>query len=123
MLFRSLQAHPQAAATCPVADAQSKLLAADRILQQGRPLAEALVQVEALHPETRHLLAVGEQAGTLEDALQRALTRRQAVASVGAAQLSRWIGGACYVFGCLVAVYVIFRVYGSYGAMLRGVLK
>jgi type II secretory pathway component PulF len=118
-----LEAHPQATATCPVAAVREGLQQANGILQQGRPLAEALHQTQALHPETLHLLATGERAGNLEDALLRALSRRQAVASQSAAQLSRLLGAACYTFGCLIAVYVIFSVYGGYGAMLRGVLR
>lgn len=117
------EAHPQAMATCSVPAVRNLLQQADVILQQGRPLAEALDQARALHPETLHLLATGERAGTLEDALHRALVRRQAVASQSAAQLSRVLGVACYTFGLLVSVYVIVSVYAGYGAMLRSAMR
>src|SRR5262249_35278207 len=91
-----LAAHPQAIAACRVASVRERLLQADRVLQQGRPLGEALMAADALHAETRHLLTTGERAGALEDALLRALNRRRSVAAVTSAALGRAIGALVY---------------------------
>ena len=115
-----LAAHPQAVAACPVAVVRSRLQAADRELQQGRTLTESLLHAAALHEETRHLLATGEKAGTLEDAMRRALERRRSVAAQGAARIGRLLAFSLYLLGLSVAGFVILRFYSGYFAALRG---
>ncbi len=117
-----LQAHKKAVAACPVASLRSELQIADAYLQQGKSLRESLALATMLHQETRHLISTGEQAGTLEDALLRAQQRRQAIASQAAAQLSRVLASACYLFGVLVACYVIFSSYAAYFGQLNKLL-
>jgi type II secretory pathway component PulF len=114
-----LQAHPQAVAACPVADSRRRLEAADRELQKGRPLGEALASATALHAETRHLITTGERTGGLEQALARALQRRREVGARRTAVLARVLGLACYAVGAGVAIYVIVSFYGGYFGALR----
>ncbi|MBM4061102.1 MAG: hypothetical protein FJ265_08410 [Planctomycetes bacterium] len=114
------QAHPAAVATVPVAAVRARLQVADRILQQGRPLADALAQALALHAETRALLATGEPSGQLEDALGRALARRREVAGRGAANAARRAGIAAYWITVLAVVWIVSDFYGAYfGKLLR----
>lgn len=114
-----LSAHPRAVAACPVAEVQQRLRSADAILQQRRPLRDALHHAGALHAETRQLVAAGEQAGELEQALSRALVRRREVAARGAARLGATLGTAAYVFATAVAVAVVFSAYASIFGRLR----
>jgi type II secretory pathway component PulF len=112
-----LAAHPQAVATSPVADVRARLQRADAYLQEGRPLGEALAAADALHAETRDLLANGERAGGLEDALLRSLRRRRDVVHRNAAALGRMLAWSLYVFGAGIAVFVIFSNYRALGSL------
>jgi len=103
-----VQAHATAVATVPVASVRRRLQVTQRIVADGRSLAEALGQSLALHPETRTLLATGEKAGQLEDALQKALVRRRDVVGRGIANTARWTGIVAYGTGVLFAVVFIF---------------
>ena len=103
-----VQAHATAITTVPVASVQRRLQVAQRILAEGRSLAEALHQSLALHAESRTLLSTGEKAGQLEDALQKALVRRRDVASRSIANTARWTGMIAYGTGVLFAVLFIF---------------
>ncbi len=107
-------AHAEAAAVSPVARVREKLLAADPILQGGVPLTQALLQAGALHPESQSLLTTGEQAGDLEDALERAARRRADVLRRRADRGVRGLSVAVYVLAMAVVVYLIFRFYSSY---------
>ncbi len=113
------QAHAAAVAAVPMQSLQRRLQVADRILQDGRSLTEALTQAVALNSETRTLIATGEQAGQLEDALQRALKRRREVAARDVATTSRRIGTAAYALAVIfvIAIVVSFyrTLYGSVG--------
>lgn len=115
-----LQAHARAVAGCPVASVQARLLAADHLLQQGRPLAEALATFSPVDSETQTLLQNGEHAGDLEGALQRALQRRRDVAERRTGQLARILGTAAYVVGASIAFATIWSFYSGYFAALRG---
>jgi type II secretory pathway component PulF len=114
-----LAAHPQAVATSPVADVRERLQRADAFLQQGRPLGEALAAADALHAETRDLLANGERAGGLEDALLRSLRRRRDVVSRNAAALGRMLAWGIYLFGAGIAVFVILSYYRALGSLIH----
>jgi len=103
-----VQAHATAVGTVPVASVQRRLQVAHRVLTEGRSLAEGLHQSLALHPETRTLLATGERAGQLEDALQKALARRRDVSSRNIADTARWTGVLAYGAGIVFAVIFIF---------------
>ncbi len=115
-----LQAHAQAAPVCPIASMRADLLAADALLQQGRSLHEVLTTAGALHDETRQLIGNGERAGNLEEALLRALQRRQDVAQRQIAQISRLATVCAQGFGMLVAAVTVLSFYASYSALLRG---
>lgn len=112
-------AHGQAVATVRVGNLAARLRLADRIVQSGRPLREALTETMALHQETRTLLGNGEQSGTLEDALGRALTRRREVASRNLVMLSKLVGRIAYVTAATVCLVVIYRFYSSYFGIWR----
>lgn len=111
-------AHREAAAAYGLGGGRQRLLAADRVLQSGQPLADALASDPVLHEETRHLLANGERTGGLEEALQCALDRRRAVAAQRTELLARAVGVCVYGFAAAIAIYVIFSFYGTlYGGL------
>lgn len=109
-----LQAHAAAVGTTALPAVHDRLAVADRILQEGRPLHEALQTAVALHAETRQLLSTGERAGQLEDALQRALTRRREVVQHRVELQSRWIGHAIYALAVLAVVWFLVDFYSGY---------
>jgi type II secretory pathway component PulF len=110
--------HGAAIATVPIAHVKSRLRIADGILQQGRPLREALGEAAALHQETRLLLATGEQAGQLESALGRALSRRREVLGRRVEFLGRTAGRVAYTAAVVAVVVIVWRFYSSYYGML-----
>ncbi|MBL8737357.1 MAG: type II secretion system F family protein [Planctomycetes bacterium] len=115
-----LQAHTAALSTVAIPAVRDRLVIADRILQDGRPLHEALHTAVALHAETRQLLATGERAGQLEDALQRALARRRDVVSRRVLQQGRWIGHLTYVLAALAVAWFVLDFWSNhYRALTR----
>lgn len=118
-----LRAHPLAVAACPVVAVQQDLQQADQLLQQGQPLAQALGAVAVagggVHQETLQLIANGEHSGSLEEALLRALRRRQEVGTRHMAALAKGLTMLVYALACAVAIYVVFSFYSSYFGALR----
>jgi len=118
-----LRAHPLAVAACPVAAVQRHLQQADHLLQQGQPLTQALGAVAAagggVHRETLQLITNGEHAGSLEEALLRALRRRQEVVARHMAALAKGLTMLVYALACAVAIFVVFSFYSSYFGALR----
>jgi type II secretory pathway component PulF len=112
-----LQAHADAMATVPNAALRQRLTVAARVLGEGRSLTEALATSVALHPETRSLLAIGERAGQLEDALQRALRHRRDVAQRTVTNTIRRATTTVYLLAMALAAALIlsfwFRLYGG----------
>ena len=113
-----LQAHKNAVAAIPVTSIQKRLRVADSVLQGGRSLTESLAQALALQPETRSLLATGEQAGQLEDALRRALARRRDVVSRSIAAVARRAGILAYAIAALAVAAIFLTFWTSYFARL-----
>jgi type II secretory pathway component PulF len=120
-----LRAHPLAVAACPVVAVQRDLQQADQLLQQGQPLAKALGAVAVdgggVHRETLQLIASGEPSGSLEEALLRALRRRQEVGARHMAGLAKGLSMLVYVLACAVAITVVFSFYSSYFGALRAI--
>lgn len=106
-----VQAHRAAVDAIAVRGVQDRLRIADRILAEGRPLAEALHGALALHAETRTLLATGEKAGQLEEALRKALVRRREVVGRNLGDLARWAGIAAYAIAVGCALFYIGWIY------------
>lgn len=117
-----LQAHAAAADVVPAGELSARARIADGILRQGRPLQEALAAAAALHPETRMLLATGEQSGQLEDALARALARRRDAVGRGLSTLARRVGQIAYVAAMLGVAALVVQFYSGYFAGLRAAL-
>ena len=69
---------------------------------------------------TRSLLATGEESGQLEDALKRALIRRQEIASRKLNLAAQRLGQAAYMLAVAGAIIIIFQFYSGYIAMLHG---
>lgn len=115
-----VDAHRQAVATVRMHGLQERLILAQKLLEDGAPLREALQSSASLSTETRSLLATGEQAGQLEDALLRALTRRQAVASRKLSLAAQRVGQLAYGLAVAGVVIIVFRFYSGYFALLRG---
>jgi type II secretory pathway component PulF len=115
-----LQANTTAVDAVRTGSVRERLQSADRVLQGGRRLGDALQQTGALHPETRSLLATGEQAGQLEDALRRALERRRQVVSVEVQAAARLLGNVAYALAAGAVVWIVFHFYSSlYGNLGR----
>lgn len=115
-----LPAHAAAVATAPAGQAAERLRIADRVLQQGRPLADALATAMALHAESRTLLQTGEVAGQLEEALGRALRRRRDVHARTLASLAKTAGNVAYAAAVVGVVWIVVSFYGAYYAQLAG---
>ena len=113
-----LAAHHTAVATVRLSTVRDRLQLADGILHGGTSLREALAQTASLHPETRNLLATGEQAGQLEDALRRALLRRREVGARDLANLARRAGQALYAIAALAVILFLVHFYSGYAASL-----
>lgn len=111
-----LAAHEAALASVAVVSVRARLTGADRVLREGRPLAEALLATGALHPETRQLLASAEPAGQLEDALRRALQRRRDVVARNTAAAARRLGMLLYAGAALTVVAFVVKFYSGYYA-------
>lgn len=114
-----LTAHPSAVGACPISAVRKRLRRADEVLQRRVPLAEALQQAGALTDESVTLIATGERAGELEDALWRALQRRSEVHARRAQQLAVAVGAAAYAFSAGIAVYLIFSYYAQVFSVYR----
>jgi type II secretory pathway component PulF len=114
-----LAANKEAVAACPFLAVRQKLCVADLLAQQGRGLTESLSQARAVHPETLTVLGVGEQSGTLEEALSRAIQRRRDAAERRASSLAGLVGSAMYALGVVAAVATILSFYWGYASMLR----
>lgn len=113
------QAHELAANSVGVPYVRYRLRAANAGLAQNQPLTDSLAAAQALCPETQQLLATGEAAGELEDALRRSLGRRMDCLE---RRLGRWalaIGSTVYVLAAAYAIYLVLTFYaGLYGAVL-----
>jgi type II secretory pathway component PulF len=115
-----IDAHRQAVATVRMHGLQERLIMAQKLLEDGASLREALQTSASLSTETRSLLATGEQAGQLEDALQRALIRRQEVAGRKLSNAAQCIGQIAYGLAVIGVTIIVFKFYSGYFAMLRG---
>jgi len=113
-----VEAHGSAIRTVQMRGLRERLGMTQQHLTEGMQLREALERTGALSPETRSLLATGEQAGQLEDALQRALTRRREVAAGKLGQAARRTGQIAYTVAVVGVVILIFKFYGAYFGML-----
>jgi len=113
-----VEAHGAAIRSVKMRALRERLGQTQQYLSEGIELREALHRSGALCQETRSLLATGEQAGQLEDALERALTRRREVAGRKMATAARRIGQIAYALAVVAIVYVVFKFYSSYFAMM-----
>jgi type II secretory pathway component PulF len=116
-----VQAHATAVRGVRMHGLRERLGATQLLLEQGTELREALQQSGALSLETRQLLATGEQAGQLEDALQRALTRRQEVATRKLSLAAKRLGQITYTLAVIGVIVLVYQFYGSYAKMLSGI--
>ena len=74
-----------------------------------------------VHQETLQLITNGEHSGSLEEALLRALRRRQEVGARHMAALAKGLTMLVYALACAVAIYVVFSFYSSYFGALRAI--
>lgn len=113
-----LAAHEAAVASVSLVVLRVRLATADRVLREGKPLAEALGAAAALHEETRQLLATAEPAGQLEDALGRALQRRRDVVARTTATVARRLGTVMYAAAAITVAVFVVKFYSGYFAQL-----
>lgn len=113
-----LAAHEAAVASVSLVALRVRLATADRVLREGKPLAEALGAAAALHAETRQLLATAEPAGQLEDALGRALQRRRDVVARTTATAARRLGTVMYAAAAIAVAVFVVKFYSGYFAQL-----
>ena len=118
-----VEAHRTALATVRLQDLRKQLSVAQEMLEQGRPLREALETSASLSLETRALLATGEQAGELEDALDRALVRRTEMAELQLQRAARAAGTIAYVSAAIGVVVIAIQFYTSYYGPLFAMLR
>lgn len=115
-----VQAHEQAIRSVRMVGLRERLGRTQSMLAAGTPLREALHESQALSTESRSLLATGEQAGQLEDALQRALTRRQDVASSKLLTAAKMLGHVTYLLAIVGVVTIVYQFYSAYYAAIGG---
>lgn len=118
-----VDAHRTALATVRLQGLREQLTVAQEMLEQGRPLQEALETSASLSLETRALLATGEQAGELEDALERALVRRTEMAELQLQRAARAAGTIAYVSAAIGVVVIAVQFYTSYYGPLFAMLR
>ncbi|MFN3240746.1 MAG: type II secretion system F family protein [Planctomycetota bacterium] len=113
-----VDAHRTAFPTVHMQGLRKQLGVAMTMLEQGRPLHEALESSASLSPETRQLLATGERAGQLEESLARAIDRRSEMAGRRLKVASRTISGVIYGLVAIgIAIFAI-QFYTAYYAPL-----
>jgi type II secretory pathway component PulF len=108
-----LEAHRTAVSAVPVPGVQQRLQIAHRHLVAGHNLTESLQVSVSLNAETRTLLATGEKAGQLEEALIKALGRRRDVVARGISDGARWAGIVAYTIAICAALYYIWWIYAT----------
>ena len=113
-----VEAHKRALESVHSQGLRERLKNTQQLMEAGATLREALKQSSGLTEETRSLLATGEDSGQLEEALQRALVRRQDVAEQKLVTASLRVGQTAYALGVIAAVIVIFKFYSGYFALL-----
>lgn len=118
-----LAAHPQAVAAVSNERLRTELQAADAVLQGNRPLVEALRSAPMLSTETRDLVANGERAGSLEEALDRALRRRSEVVARDTATAARWGGGIAYSVVTLLMAWLCVATLNAVYSKIYGALN
>jgi type II secretory pathway component PulF len=113
-----VEAHGNALRTVQMRGLRERLGMVQQHLTEGMQLREALERTGALCSETRSLLATGEQAGQLEDALGRALTRRREVAGRKLSAAAKRLGQIAYALTVIGVVIMVIKFYGSYFSLM-----
>ena len=113
-----VEAHRDASKAVQARGFRERLGLAQQHLSEGTSLQEALQLSRALSAETLSLLATGEQAGQLEDALSRALTRRREVASQKLSTAAKQVGQIAYGLAVAGVVIIIVKFYSAYFGMM-----
>lgn len=113
-----VEAHGIALRTVRMRGLRERLGMTQQHLTEGMQLREALERTGALSTETRSLLSTGEQAGQLEDALQRALTRKRELAARKLGAAATRAGQIAYALAVVGVVIIVFQFYGSYFRMM-----
>ena len=93
------------------------------MLDQGKPLHDALQATASLSQETRTLLATGERAGELEDALDRALARRAEMAERRLQTAARALGAIAYGVAVVGVAAIVILFYTNYYAPILGMMR
>lgn len=109
-----VDAHRTAFPTVHMQGLRKQLAVAMTLLEQGRPLREALETSASLSPETRQLLASGEQAGQLEEALHRAIERRSEMAGRKLKVAARTTSAIVYALVAVGIATFAIQFYTSY---------
>ncbi len=118
-----LEAHNLALKTSPIAGVRRRLDETGRALARGGTLSDALQLCSALHPETRQMLASAEASGDLEDALERAIDRRQAAVDLRSGRFLRITIVAITVLAYGAAIYVIVGFWMERAAAIGSLLR
>ncbi|MGC6487251.1 MAG: type II secretion system F family protein, partial [Planctomycetota bacterium] len=118
-----VDAHRAASPTVKMQGLRAQLGIAQRMLEQGKSLHEALHGAAALSQETRTLLATGEQAGELEEALQRALTRRAEMAERRLRAAARALGAVAYATAAVGVGAIVVMFYTNYYAPIFALMR
>ena len=118
-----VDAHRTAHPTVRMQGLREQLVIAQRLLEEGRSLQEALATSSALSLETRTLLATGEQSGDLEGALERALQRRSEMATRRLASAARTISAVAYGVAAAGVFAIAVLFYTKFYAPLFAVMR
>jgi len=118
-----VDAHRAATATVKMQGLRAQLGLAQKMLDQGKPLHDALQATASLSQETRTLLATGERAGELEDALDRALARRAEMAERRLQTAARALGAIAYGVAVVGVAAIVILFYTNYYAPILGMMR
>ena len=118
-----VDAHRAAFPTVKMQGLRQQLSIAQNMLEQGHALREALEATASLSQETRALLATGEQAGELEEALQRALQRRAEMADRRLNTAARALGALAYGMAVIGVLTIVALFYTQYYAPIFEMMR
>ncbi|MFK7742851.1 MAG: type II secretion system F family protein [Planctomycetota bacterium] len=118
-----VEAHEAALRTTQAPGLRQDLRESLTALQAGNSYADALALPEALTQESRVLLANGEQAGQLEEALLRAHARRREVAQRKLILTARTVGNVVYAAAVVGVVLLAYTFYTSLYAGLASMRR
>src|SRR5262249_27872431 len=87
---------------------------AEEAVARGSALVRALTKTGLIPDDCRHILAVAEESGRLDDVLRQQAEHYDEEAGRRLATLTRALGWGVWLGVAVVIVVAVFRLFGSY---------